>query len=409
MKSWVWLLVLYSIAGFFEASFWGQLGAFTPLYLTKIGVRPEDVSFWTGAIVFISIGLGLPFLPLWGALADKYARQPIIVRSFAAHVLAGLLAVAAGNVWVFVLARTVQAFSFGNSGLMIATLTEHVPTRRQGFALSIMNSAPAVGAFVGPLLGGPIVDAYGVRILILINTIVMLLVTLAMALGYRDTHRGTDRGSLMSMAFGAVGLVTRSPRLRGLFAALLFGFSGWMMANTYIALAVKRLYPDEHHLGTAVGVVLGMGGLIAMVLSPALGLVADRRGLWRTLRVLMIVVVLLWPLPALTNNLILFGSLWAALNATLSATFALSFGLLSGSATAEQRGRVMTFSYVPVNLAGIVGAAVGSLVTRWSIPAIFPAGAVLTAFGVVLLFYAMRQPAPGVTPELDPALASARG
>ena len=38
--SWRWLLTLFTVAGFFESVFWGQLLAFTPLYLPLVGVAP---------------------------------------------------------------------------------------------------------------------------------------------------------------------------------------------------------------------------------------------------------------------------------------------------------------------------------------------------------------------------------
>src|SRR5712671_1653706 len=111
MSGWVPLLGLFSLAGFIETVFWGQMSAFTPLYLPRLGVAQSDVATWTGASVALSGALGVPLLPLWGALADRYARQPVIVRSFFAHLLAGLVCLLAGNVWVFVLGRALMSFA----------------------------------------------------------------------------------------------------------------------------------------------------------------------------------------------------------------------------------------------------------------------------------------------------------
>src|SRR3989337_2305069 len=107
-SSWVRLLGLFSAAGVIETIFWGQMNAFTPLYLPQLGVPPADVPAWTGAIVSLSNVIGIPFLPFWGALADRYGRQPLIVRSFVAHMIAGVVALLAGNIWVFVLGRAVM-------------------------------------------------------------------------------------------------------------------------------------------------------------------------------------------------------------------------------------------------------------------------------------------------------------
>jgi MFS transporter, DHA1 family, multidrug resistance protein len=122
--SWRRLLALFTVASFIETMFWGQMGAFTPLYLPHLGISLEDVPVWTGAIAAISNMLGIPFLPLWGALADRYARHPIIVRSFVAHLVAGVVTLLAGNIWVFVIGRAAMSLALGNSGLMMTTLSE---------------------------------------------------------------------------------------------------------------------------------------------------------------------------------------------------------------------------------------------------------------------------------------------
>ncbi|HEX9411906.1 MAG TPA: MFS transporter, partial [Ktedonobacterales bacterium] len=302
-SSWIWLLALFTVASLIETMFWGQMGAFTPLYLTHLGVPPAQVPAWTGATVAISSALGIPFLPFWGALADRYARQPIIVRSFVAHLIAGILTMLAGNIWVFVLGRGVMSLALGNSGLMLTTLGDRVPPRRLGLAFSIMNSAGPLGAFIGPLVGGPIVDAHGFPTLLALDAALMLLVILSLSFGYRDTYRGTDRRPILVMALESVRIIWQSPRLRALFPALFLLFAGWMLAYTYVPLAITELYHGSAP-GTAIGVVLGLGGLTTLLLAPAMGWLADRYGHWRVLLLCALVEVALWPFPALAHNLV---------------------------------------------------------------------------------------------------------
>ena len=82
-SSWRYLLTLYTVACLIEAVFLGHMGAFTPLYLPRLDIAPQEVAGWIGAKVPISSLVGLLFLPFWGALADRYARQPVLVRAFA--------------------------------------------------------------------------------------------------------------------------------------------------------------------------------------------------------------------------------------------------------------------------------------------------------------------------------------
>src|SRR2546428_9469537 len=84
--------------------------------------------------------------------------MPLIIRSFATAFIALGLTVIASNVWVFAFSRAFQSLGLGNTGLMLATLAEHAPAARTAFAFGVVNGANPLGAFVGPLIGGPIVD-----------------------------------------------------------------------------------------------------------------------------------------------------------------------------------------------------------------------------------------------------------
>ncbi len=390
-SSWRYLLTLYTVASLIEAMFWGQMSAFTPLYLPRLGIAAQDVAAWTGAIVAISSFAGLPFLPFWGALADRYARQPVLVRAFVMHLVAGIIAILAANVWLFLLARAIMSLSMGITGLMLTTLSERVPPGRTGLAFSILNSASPVGAFVGPLLGGRVVDLWGFPVLLAIDTALMLGVVLALTFGYQDKFKGSGQGSLMRMALGSVGLIWASRRLRLLFPALFLLFSGWMLATTYVPLVVTRLY-NGADVGTATGLVIAGGGLTTALFGPLLGVLADRWGHWRVLLASACVTVLLWPLPALTGDILSFGLAWALVNGAVAGTFTLSFNVLAASTTPQTRGRVMIYSYLPVMSGQAIGSALGSFVTQLSLFAVFPLAAALTASGIAAMLLARQQP-----------------
>jgi hypothetical protein len=57
---------------------------------------------------------------------------------------------------------------------------------------------------------------------------------------------------------------------------------------------------------------------------------------------------------------------------------------------------VMSFAYLPVNVGYMVGPAIGSVVTRGSVFAIFPTAAVLTALGIGVVWIAARQAVEGI-------------
>jgi DHA1 family multidrug resistance protein-like MFS transporter len=391
LSSWQWLLAIFTFASLIETIFYSQMLAFTPLFLPELGVRDEgQILLLVGGITAASNGLGIPFLPFWGALADRYSRKPIIVRSFVVMLIAASLAYLARSVWVFFIARSITGFALGNSGLMMTTLSERLPENRHGLGFSIMNSAAPVGAFLGPLSGGWIVDTYGFRTLLLINLVVVGFLIILLIRGYQDTYRAQEGGHILPMAWDSLRIIGRSRRLLALFPALFLLFGGWMLAFTYIPLVVGELYSGNDP-GTVIGLVIGASGLTTMILGPILGALADRFGAWRVLFFGSVTALILWPMPLLTSTLIPFAIVWSILNGVVSAVFALSFTVLSASAATSVRGRVMSFAYMPVNIGFMIGAAVGTRITQTSLFNIFPAAAIFTALGLLALIIAQRQ------------------
>ena len=366
--------------------------AFMPLHLPRIGVAEADVPAWTGRIVALSSIIGIPFLPLWGALADRYSRKPIIIRSFVANMLGGVIMLFASNVWVFAIGRSVVTFALGNTGLMMTTLSERVPRERQGLAFAIFRGSLPVGAFLGPLAGGPVFDSWGLSALLAIDAALMSCVILAMTFGYTDRFRGTASTLLFQMAIDSIFMILRSPRLRAIFFALFLLHAAWMLGNTYVALAVTEVYSGGD-LGKVVGVVMGAAGLATLVLAPAMGAGADRIGHWRMLFLATGVQVFLWPVPMFATGVVSFTLTWAVLGGVASGVLAISFTVLSSSSPSVVRGRVMSLSSLPMIVGLMVGPAIGSVVTRCGISTVFPVAAVATALGLAALVVAERQAA----------------
>ena len=385
------MLVLFGVAGFVEIVAYGQVTAFTPLYLPRLGIPESEIAFWVGAIASFSNFVGLPFLPFWGALADRYGRKPLIIRSFVTAFIALGLAVIAPNVWVFAFSRAFQSLGLGNTGLMLATLAEHAPAARTAFAFGVVNGANPLGAFVGPLIGGPIVDRFGFPTLIAADALAVAGVVALLSFGYRDGFVPRASSSLLRMAGDGIMLIARSPRLRTLFPALFLLFAGWMLAYIYVPLVVARLYSGSDP-ATAIGIVLGAGGLGVFVASPAIGAIADRFGRSRTLFAGCAALAAIWLLPYFARDLVTFTIAWAIVNGLAAGLFSVSFTLLSASTGDATRGRVMTFSYLPANMGFVIGPGIGSVIASVDVFLVFPAAAALTAIGLAAVVFAWRQP-----------------
>ena len=388
--SWVWLLGLFTVASFVEGISLSHITVFIPLYLPELGVAVSDVARVTGMVVAISSAVGIPFVPFWGALADRYARQPIIIRSFLFHFLALIIMILAGDLWLFIVGRALLSFTMGNTGLMLTTVTERVPSARTGLSFTMIQGAIPMGISVGPLIGGPIVDSWGFGSLLTLDCILMGSVILGLSFGYRDRYVASVRHSIFVMTANSFLNIIRSPRLRILFPALFVLYAGEGLAFTYAPIAITSFYEGDNP-GTTIGLVFGVAGLATLIVGPALGMAADRMGHWRVLIVILVAASLLWSVPALVNGLISFAVIWAAIISINTAGLSLVFSVMSNSVPSEIRGRVMAMSTLPLVVGLVIGTSFGSVVTQGSVFIVFPIAAVATALSVGMLFYASRQ------------------
>ena len=391
-SGWRRMLTLFTLATLIEVIAYGQLAAFTPLHLPKIGVALEDVPIAVGLITAGVNVIGLLFLPFWGVLADRFGRKPLIIRSFVATGTGLAVAAVARNVWLFTVGRGLNSLNLGNSGLMMTTLHESAPAARLGFAFGVVNGAGPLGAFIGPLIGGPLVDRYGFNLVLAVDAVLLAGVVAGLTYGYRDAFvPSRERPPIMRAALDGLRIIWSSPRLRALFPALLVVFAGWLLTFIYLPLVVQQIY-GEDGLGTAVGIALGASGLVTLLASPAVGALADRLGHWRVLYVAAVADGLLWLVPWFTRDYWPFVVAFALVSGIGSGVFSLSFNVLASSTTDAARARVMTFGYLPLNLGFIVGPGLGALLVSRDIFAIFPAATAFELVGVLLLGYAARRP-----------------
>ena len=81
MKSWRALNGLFLVTTTLEGLAFGHITAYSPLFLSELGLTPAEVSAWTGLLYSVMMGVAFPLAPFWGAIAERYSRRLVIARS----------------------------------------------------------------------------------------------------------------------------------------------------------------------------------------------------------------------------------------------------------------------------------------------------------------------------------------
>lgn len=362
-QSWILLTTLFTISSLFEIVLFGNLQAFTPLYLQNLGYDEAGVKLWTGILASAGIALGFWFVPFWGVLADRHGRKLLILRSFAVEAVAVMLMSFSQNVWIFLLGRMMTGLALGNTGLMFATLADDSPRERVGLAISIVTGSQPLGMVLGSLLGGVVVSRLGVNFLFGLDSVLIGLVTGMLALFYRDTFVPGVVHPLGRMLRQAMRAVVGTPLVLSMFIFSFMTTFGNFFSSPFIPNRIVEIATGGD-TGTTIGLVFGIAGLATIIATPLWGLAADR---WGHRRLLPLVVFLsavfylplYWAADVIQFTLRLF-LLYAVSPAVNSLTFA-TIGL---ETPANKRGAVMSMIYMPLNAAILFAPSLAVVLTH---------------------------------------------
>jgi len=173
--SWKRNLFLIAISEFIALLGFSLFNPFMPLYMQQLGnFSSREAAFWSGIAVGGS-GLAM-FLssPIWGIIADRWGRKPMLLRAQFGGAVVVSLFIIAPNIYLFVFFRTLQGLFTGTvtaAAALVATIT---PRSRLPYSMGILMGAVFGGMTLGPLVGGFLADTLGFQLTFLITSLLLL-------------------------------------------------------------------------------------------------------------------------------------------------------------------------------------------------------------------------------------------
>lgn len=408
MTHWKRVLAIMFVAQLLSAVGFSMIFPFLPNYVESLGSAWNlDLVFLAGA-VFSSQALTMMLAsPVWGAVADRVGRKPMVQRAMFGGALVILLMAFAQNAEQLVLLRAVQGLVTGVVSAGNALVASVAPRERSGFALGTLQTALTSGVAMGPVLGGVLADFYGFRVAFVITAILMSLGGLLVQFGIQESFTPPANARKLEGMTTDWLHILKTPGVGATFAAR---FSAWLGRGVMVPilpLFVPFLLAGDGLAGTYTGLVIGVGAATATVSAIVLGKLGDRVG-HRTVLIAssamagvvyvpMAFVDAGWQLLVL-NGLagIAIGGVMPSLSALLNVvTEQTEVGSAFGLDNAVIAGSRAVAPLVGVGLAWLLGG--GELGYR----AVFLSASVL--FAVTIVIAASIRPAPSSRPAGAPA------
>ncbi|XP_073270234.1 protein ZINC INDUCED FACILITATOR-LIKE 1-like [Primulina huaijiensis] len=119
-----------------------------------IAKREEDIGFYAGFIgCSFMLGRALTSV-LWGTIADRYGRKPVLIIGSAMVVVFNTLFGLSVNFWMALTTRFLLGSLNGVLGPIKAYACEIVREEHQSLGLSAVSTSWGIGLIIGPALGG---------------------------------------------------------------------------------------------------------------------------------------------------------------------------------------------------------------------------------------------------------------
>ena len=159
-------LFLVSLAAFLIPFMGSSLSLALPVIQKELLVNIIILGWIPTAFVLANAALALPF----GRLADIYGRRKIFTYGVFLYTIASFLAAFSYSGEILVLFSFIQGLGCAMIfATVVALLSSVFPMERRGEALGLYVTAVFIGLFLGPILGGVLIQYFGWRSIFLFN------------------------------------------------------------------------------------------------------------------------------------------------------------------------------------------------------------------------------------------------
>ncbi len=414
MSRWRRILYVSFIAQMMALVGFSFVFPFLPLFIQTLGVHGPAVPIWSGVISFsLSISMAL-VAPVWGALADRYGRKPMVVRAMAAGVCTTALLIVAPNIWFVLGLRILQGIFTGSVSASQALVASVTPRDKMGFSMGMMQSAVFMGAAAGPLVGGFLDDHLGFRGTFAAGAAMLLAATI-LVIFFVDEHfeRPASTGDAGIRPLTNLRGIAAVAGLPAMALVLFMAEFGNIVPSPILALLVPHLHgvpgpPGHPQTATAVGTILAIAGVCAALSSSQVQRLQDRFGYRRVLIVATALAGVAYAPAFLVNSVWQLVAVRAAVGLCLGAAMPSATAIIGLITPEDRRASAFSLTASASSFGIAFGPLVGGGVGAYDLRLVFPITAVVLVLVAIVVAATVREPAPWRAEAAPIAATSAR-
>jgi len=385
-------IAISSGVGAFALSFWYP---FLPLYMLHLGATSDaNALAWVAAAVAAQGLTRIVGGPLWGMVADRVGRKPMLIRALLGISVATALTSLATEPWMMVATLGLQGAVAGLEPASVALTSVSVPRARLTSGLATVQIANQTGRVLGPATGALLVALLDYRGAFMFAAVLPLVSSVLLFVVVPRDITGSRQGA---PAVAAAPVKSREGTLLGfqfILALLLIVAVGSMsqVVSLFMPTQMRRL-AGEDEASSYVGVAFTLSGIMSIAGTSLVMRWLRGAGRVRTTVVALIPCVALVHLAFIAaGNAYLVIGLYALMTLFTGALLPTNNTLIAANVTEDRRGRAFGWVSSAQALSLMVGPIAAAFFAAISLDLGYTVTASVLALVALLVLLRLREP-----------------
>lgn len=388
--SWKILLAMMVTFALMMSSSYTMLIPFLPIYMqSELGATADNVSLWSGVTYAITFAISAFVSPIWGKLSDKMGKKPMIIRASFLLAITYFLGGIVRTPFELFLVRAFQGIASGLWPACLVMMSACVPKNKIGISMGLMQSANICGGIIGPLLGGILATAFGMRNSFYVGAVALSLITVTTILFIKEPPVVPEKEINKAQNTSYLSFIKDENILILLLCVCMTNLV-ILQIQPIVSLYVQQLSHNSDKAVLLTGFIMSLGGIAGALASPLWGKTGQKVGFYKTITLAFISAGLLMSLQGVPNSLVLFGLMQFLCGLGFSGIFPSANSILVLLTPPSSRGMGFGSLFSAQMIGGALGPVIGGVIVSFmSFNTVYIiSGSILFVIGIYLKFFA---------------------
>lgn len=336
---------------------------FLPLFLLDLGVAPADVSLWSGVVFSATFLVAAVLAPYWGRVADKTGKKRMVMRAGWSLAAVYLLGAIVHNPLELLLMRILQGVANGFVPAAMSIIAATAPKDKLGFSLGLMQTALLIGSILGPLAGGVLSHAFGMRSSFLVAGAAIGLGTLGVRFFVTEQTKAAAAATGSIIDDFKQALANR--QLLVMLILLFLVQAASLLLQPLIALYLAELQGSMEGIALTAGLVYSLAGAAGAVAAPLWGRLGQQKGYFLVLTIAFCGAGIFAAGQYLAANIYWFAVLQFLFGLFIVGVYPAVNTLAVECTPSTMQGRLFGLTTTANQLGSMTGPVVGGIISAW--------------------------------------------